>query len=1124
MAIPKTLIIGLGGLGSDIVCNIYQRFYENQQNHQHKDLVKFLAIDTDRNEIGRRREVMDPDDVIQTSADENISVGRLIDNVRDNSTIEDWFQTDSGELLDMLINEGAGQVRIISRLALSHSIKSGKLERVKSAINELNRVTVGVGNNINVHIVSSLAGGTGAGSFLQMAYYVRELLNNVGVKSPTVTGYFLLADTFLNDSTINLEGVKTLNVRANTYACIKELVGIYSLPENKNIPFEYGNFTKNPITINQNNKIPYNFSFLIDFDNNEGQNLGRQKYYKDITEDFLYLNAFSPIGDSTRSQSVNKIIEQIESGTASRFGVVGTSKIIFPLENLLEYFSVRRLKENLQGSWRKIDNDFDQLYSEYRKNRERGMGGTEPNLKRFFVENVNTLARSAEGKDLYIFKSIWNSTQVQNADGNSSGSKSQKFESELRKFVADQVSKNSDIANLSKLQFHESFLDGNDEDQDRSNIQSVERNLDTLKRKVFEYIENNKRLLSDMIWMDDATSHGHIRDNAAHTLNYYILQEKEALHPIAARYFLYEVYLQLDSLLSQLLDKNNKDIEAIGNYDKVYDLSSDDGGDDEYIETAVDAYRIIQENNSGLFKKLKGVFGNSNSLKEFKEEYRSKSTRQSKLLKEYALNKTLEFIVQDLLEKLNKILGEMEKMFKFLPTIILELDQKLKGLQDGNSINPAYQYVLNSPKHRDYIFEHIIEEKASSLFPEDLSRTLYVNFYTRLVQNVNRAFAFRDASQEESFKNIFEKEIVSKQKEAFKENLKDDFVGYNIIEAIKKEAMIEERDYKELIKEYFEKAQHRATPYGGKYVHGASIVKSWGMHPECVELQNLTQEEQNELLVNGKPVIDEYFNKREIIRENSVYVLSIEENFPKFQKRDETAIYHKTEDGIYYSSYKERLDVCYNNSQMATPHLDKRWISDEYFLDIGEKPGDYDKKLVKAFLWANVFGDIQRIKIGVEEKWYFKNTKNAGALEELKSSNGAVIPNNAQLLINNGLRSKRDLTEQILILTQSRKNDAKVVWEPNLHDEMVLLESLDIFKHLRDLHIDAKTIFDYLGDNHLDKINLNKWIIEELIDTLIEIGEKGLMSYQKAEKLFNKMNIQSESIKKMLMEQLEKIR
>ena len=264
MTFPKTLIIGLGGLGSDIVTNVYKRFNSHASHQDDKEKVKFLTLDTDSNEIAERRQIMNPDNVIQTSATTDMVAGQYLDEIKDISTAESWFPHEIKELKKMSINDGAGQIRVVSRLAFAHAINERKLDRLKNVLNELLSLTLVTVNIIEVHIVSSLAGGTGAGSFIQTAYFIREEMIRNGIYNPKIWGYFMLGDIFLKDPSINMsDPTKTTNVLANTYASLKELVGIYEIGDDNEIEFEYGEFTRTPFKITSNSSTPLQQCFYM---------------------------------------------------------------------------------------------------------------------------------------------------------------------------------------------------------------------------------------------------------------------------------------------------------------------------------------------------------------------------------------------------------------------------------------------------------------------------------------------------------------------------------------------------------------------------------------------------------------------------------------------------------------------------------------------------------------------------------------------------------------------------------------------------------------------------------------------------------------------------------------------
>ena len=111
--VTATLLVGLGGLGSGIVNEIYGLVKKNGQDKR----VEAVVIDTDIGSLNKNTNI-DPIFRIQTS--ENSTVRGLLE--RDPSCKE-WFP-EHPVILNSQILEGAGMVRAISRLALKTAIKN----------------------------------------------------------------------------------------------------------------------------------------------------------------------------------------------------------------------------------------------------------------------------------------------------------------------------------------------------------------------------------------------------------------------------------------------------------------------------------------------------------------------------------------------------------------------------------------------------------------------------------------------------------------------------------------------------------------------------------------------------------------------------------------------------------------------------------------------------------------------------------------------------------------------------------------------------------------------------------------------------------------------------------------
>ncbi|HTO16446.1 MAG TPA: tubulin-like doman-containing protein [Edaphocola sp.] len=1102
---PKTLIIGLGGLGSDIVVEVFKRFKNHSKHEDDFNKVRFIAMDTDSGEINERRAIMNPEDVIQTSATTNITVGHFLDEIKNDSTVEKWFPTDSPELTQMSINDGAGQIRIVSRLAFSHAVQNKKMDRLEKAISELLSLSAGEGNIIEVHIVTSTAGGTGAGSLLQTAFLVREILRRNNISNPKVWGYFLLGDVFLRDPSVNLsDPTKMTNVLANTYASIKELNGIFEIKPGDEIEFEYGKFSANPTVITKDNSIPFNQVFLYDFENNDGNNLKYIRNYSNQIAEFLYLNAFSPAGSETRSRAINEIFRQIEQGSASRYGSTGISKIVYPVDNLLQYFTVRRLADNLKSTWQKIDYDYEKLHNEWRIDTNKGIFKKEPVLGEFFMSNVDALAQNGMGTEQVIFKSIWQSTKIKDPETQDIlGSKTEYFLQEVIGYLKGLIDANADINALAKVQHNESFTSKViDESNDRTNIKQVEDQLEALQKEVFNFIDENKSLALEEIFANDINSHGYFIEEARHRINGYILEKGRALHPLAMRYFFYDLLQQLEDNAAILKEKNDKRLAFISQYKDVYDIK-EGNGPDTHIETALEAYDIYRNGSKSMISLFAKITGKSTELADFKTEYVRKSKNQARVLQDFALERLEEYVFNGLITQIKKMIDNLELLFKAIPNVLISLNNEqnaLVNVTDSGSGNPSVINILSGIKHRSYIYDEVIAKKDTIFLPEDISRNIYEELYSRTVQQLSSPLHYVYDRMEERINNIFNKLVVKKQKQQLFEDFKNDFAGYNIIEAMRKQAELDGVEAISFMNQQCRNAERMATPFGAKYDATASKINSWALHPECVEYQNLTPENADQLFNNpgsrqnnANRIISDYFDRTEIIREDSVLVLSVPANYLKFAPLDMSTVYSSSIEGIYYTYYKKRIKEIQEDNNLPTPHLDKRWNNPRFFRDLGVNRDTYEKNITRAFIYGLTAGNIVLIDHQGTQTWGYSTDR---GIAFMLDDTGKTIKSNVKKLLLESLWNNEQLIDSLNTKFDSQIEKSKSIWEQIRMDGKSML-SMPLLSKIKNFNFtetgsnkndNILSIFSgYLIDTQNDSMLINL-VLEILIETIIAIA------------------------------------
>ena len=124
-----TLIIGLGGTGSDIVGRVMDKLGDDRQAN-----VAFVVFDTDANDLRLLKNKYPSLKTVQTSP--AMTVEECLSAY---DGWEEWFPVHP-VLMPKDLTQGAGQVRAISRLAFETIVQNGKIEPLHEAIKSLHGI------------------------------------------------------------------------------------------------------------------------------------------------------------------------------------------------------------------------------------------------------------------------------------------------------------------------------------------------------------------------------------------------------------------------------------------------------------------------------------------------------------------------------------------------------------------------------------------------------------------------------------------------------------------------------------------------------------------------------------------------------------------------------------------------------------------------------------------------------------------------------------------------------------------------------------------------------------------------------------------------------------------------
>lgn len=259
-----TLVVGLGGTGV-LTLRALKRLYLDLPIAEQVP-AKFLAFDFDRSALlgsdnGYLAELKEDSEFYYLDPQAIQQALRNIDRAHEGQPeweqILEWFP--ARERVRIPVGEveanGAGQMRSLGRLgfflndaAIERKLRQD-LQGLRSEID-----VVRYSEDRRVILIASLAGGTGAGMLVDMAYLVRRQFGR-----PRVFAYLLLPEVF--------EDVDTGGrIFQNAYACIKE----FSYLKDQQIPFSANYFHIPPIDVAVGGEEPLSRIFLFPSDSFSG--------------------------------------------------------------------------------------------------------------------------------------------------------------------------------------------------------------------------------------------------------------------------------------------------------------------------------------------------------------------------------------------------------------------------------------------------------------------------------------------------------------------------------------------------------------------------------------------------------------------------------------------------------------------------------------------------------------------------------------------------------------------------------------------------------------------------------------------------------------------------------------
>lgn len=352
-----SVILGLGGTGSDAVIKLKQEVYKQLKPDDadavipRYDAIRYLLIDADDSLAGQSANLSDIDKNTEFFALSNSSIKSTFEAKEILKARPELYWLDYENISIDEAGKGAGGIRQVGRFLL---VDKGEalFARLKSVIE--GALTAAKTGELNIHICAGLSGGTGSGIFLDVCYLVRQILKQIGKQEARVSGYFFLPDVNLSVPVIQENPLISAYIKVNGYASLQELDYCMNFGKNKDsFRMNYG-FTEVDFAM-----APVDLCYLIsttDASGNRVQN-GYQ-YAMGVVTDYIIsflakeISGFTLESHITNLNSMKEGI-RVQHGAGVDYNILGASVAEMPLSEIATYLGCQ-LFENYRGMYQRV--------------------------------------------------------------------------------------------------------------------------------------------------------------------------------------------------------------------------------------------------------------------------------------------------------------------------------------------------------------------------------------------------------------------------------------------------------------------------------------------------------------------------------------------------------------------------------------------------------------------------------------------------------------------------------------------------------------------------------------------------------------------------------------------------
>ena len=353
--IRRTMFIGLGGTGDEVIRRVKQEMLDH---HFDLPLFQYLVLDTvvfkEKNGIAQNQRLRNGEEYLYIG---NYDPNEVLKNLENWPVISSWWGSRTRTNL-VTVDEGAGQMRSVGRMGFFYHFNMIEVQlkrMVQQITNISNRESAMLDgyeiseNSPIVYLVFSLCGGTGSSLFFDVAYTIRHLMKEKGIK-PTIVGVAMLPGPYMQSiSSIPQQE----RIQANSYAALMEMERLHNMALGVEPRANGKDIWSVQYTTNfrvDSPDLPFDYIYLIDDTTVKSDSIKRERIYTALGKAIFWLSGpstASPFWERAKNLNSKTLASGGQPDASGRRRLTPYSSL--GISNVLLTWRLERLQHELEN-------------------------------------------------------------------------------------------------------------------------------------------------------------------------------------------------------------------------------------------------------------------------------------------------------------------------------------------------------------------------------------------------------------------------------------------------------------------------------------------------------------------------------------------------------------------------------------------------------------------------------------------------------------------------------------------------------------------------------------------------------------------------------------------------------